>query len=553
MKIAGTIGIEEVRSASAPALPGTGTEESSFAESLKESVTTSSELAAGGKSEVPALQKALSLSQTKTAKQSELPPDVAGTKEKGFQREGQKIVRLLPQPPEDSVSGAGTGPLAFLAKGAGISASDEASLEKEAGQRAASAGSFSLSLDGKEEEPVVSSMPEKAGVTVSASVEGTTQAGRKVQDSRTPTVLAETVGDSKKIVQMPVKDKELKAAGKTSSGKTSEGKAGGDEEDLQGTAVLPAGPHMAAVVPAPQGSVAAMPSPTGERGANDGDSPVSAVTAKGRLQTVELKKPQPQKATESPEPWKGVGDSEEKSPGISQDKGALPESSEPHRIEQPGGRDAFAMHAIERSHTEAMIAPQAIPIAAHGDSSTMPGRTVQPGLQAPAAHGVTAGVPSHLYAPHEPGTVAATPTSLEVGVPGGAHGWMKVRAELAGDGTVHASVTVSSQGGVEVLRRELPSLTNYLHQEQVGVSSVAVHAASSAMSFSDMSNGASQHAGAGGGMTDAQGGGARHENASTLDRGEEAAKRTVSEDDGEAGWLLPTGHAGAGGWLSVRA
>ncbi|WP_433983147.1 hypothetical protein RBB78_16320 [Tunturiibacter empetritectus] len=43
-----------------------------------------------------------------------------------------------------------------------------------------------------------------------------------------------------------------------------------------------------------------------------------------------------------------------------------------------------------------------------------------------------------------PRTLSATPTALEVGIPDGTHGWLKVRAEMADGGVVNASVSAAS-------------------------------------------------------------------------------------------------------------
>ena len=79
-----------------------------------------------------------------------------------------------------------------------------------------------------------------------------------------------------------------------------------------------------------------------------------------------------------------------------------------------------------------------------------------------------------------PRMLAATPTSLEVGIQNGTNGWLKVRAEMADDGVVNASVSSPSPTAIEMLHRELPALTAYLQEEKVAVNTVVVHAASSA-------------------------------------------------------------------------
>jgi hypothetical protein len=74
-----------------------------------------------------------------------------------------------------------------------------------------------------------------------------------------------------------------------------------------------------------------------------------------------------------------------------------------------------------------------------------------------------------------PRTLSASPTALEVGIPDGTHGWLKVRAEIADGGVVNASVSAASPASQEMLHRELPSLTAYLQSEKVAVNTVVVH------------------------------------------------------------------------------
>ncbi|MDW5264320.1 MULTISPECIES: hypothetical protein [Acidobacteriaceae] len=71
-------------------------------------------------------------------------------------------------------------------------------------------------------------------------------------------------------------------------------------------------------------------------------------------------------------------------------------------------------------------------------------------------------------------TLMVTPTSLEVGVSNGTHGWLKIRAEMADGGAINTSLSTASSSGQEMLHRELPSLTAYLHSEHVAVNAVVV-------------------------------------------------------------------------------
>jgi len=149
-------------------------------------------------------------------------------------------------------------------------------------------------------------------------------------------------------------------------------------------------------------------------------------------------------------------------------------------------------------------------------------------------------------------TLAATPTMIEVGIAGGTHGWLKVRAELAGDGAVHASVSSASSSGEEMLRRELPLLTTYLHHERVPVSSLVVHASTNTQDFNGMGGGDSHY------------GEAKHQQQTDREASngqqKSPASSAVSESwargdeiGGMAAWLPSIVHANSGGWFSVRA
>jgi hypothetical protein len=148
--------------------------------------------------------------------------------------------------------------------------------------------------------------------------------------------------------------------------------------------------------------------------------------------------------------------------------------------------------------------------------------------------------------------LAGAPTMLEVGVPAGSHGWLKIRAELAGDGAVHASVSPSSAAGEEMLRRELPSLATYLHQEQVAVSSLVIHASAGTQDSSNMSSGSGESS-----AGRQQQGDAQHERgqreAGSFREWNEGSLADGTEENGIAAWLPQAMYAGSGGWLSVRA
>jgi hypothetical protein len=148
-------------------------------------------------------------------------------------------------------------------------------------------------------------------------------------------------------------------------------------------------------------------------------------------------------------------------------------------------------------------------------------------------------------------TLEATPTTLEVGVSNGTHGWLKIRAEMADGGVVNASLSATTSAGQEMLHRELPSLTAYLQEERIGMGSVVLQTTAAAGSR-DFAGGMENDAGReqmqqrGG-----QEGESRHDASGTTfsDSGEAYVQGGLS---GIAEITTNTVYAG-GSWLSVRA
>ncbi len=142
-------------------------------------------------------------------------------------------------------------------------------------------------------------------------------------------------------------------------------------------------------------------------------------------------------------------------------------------------------------------------------------------------------------------TLEATPTVLEVGIPNGTQGWLKVRAELTG-GSVNASLSAASPAGREMLHRELPALTSYLQQEKVTVNSLVVQAPA-AGSFRGLSGGSG---GFSGGQAQQQG-----QRNSGRDNFASAGGNPLADMNMQPVDELPEAvqYPSAGGWLSIRA
>ena len=151
-------------------------------------------------------------------------------------------------------------------------------------------------------------------------------------------------------------------------------------------------------------------------------------------------------------------------------------------------------------------------------------------------------------------TLTATPTSLEVGVANGSHGWLKIRAEMGDGGVVNASLSTASPSGQETLHRELSSLAAYLQNEHVAVNAVVVQpvvAAADPRGFGGGVNGdgRGQPQQSGG-----QGGDNRQDTANTaMNHAENSVPYNGLSGMGSSEQLPLMSYARGGNWLSVRA
>ena len=144
-------------------------------------------------------------------------------------------------------------------------------------------------------------------------------------------------------------------------------------------------------------------------------------------------------------------------------------------------------------------------------------------------------------------TISATPTSLEVGVRNGSEGWLRIRAEVGGEGEVKASLTAASEGGQVMLARQLPALNAYLHSEQMAVTTTVADRsfAAATSSHGESAQGresgyrADGYSGAGGSGSLSQGGGAQGDS-----RPEQGSAVTSVAGGSESGWTP------AGEWVS---
>jgi hypothetical protein len=228
----------------------------------------------------------------------------------------------------------------------------------------------------------------------------------------------------------------------------------------------------------------------------------------------------------------------------------------------PGGRDGENKpQAVPESGAALLHSMGVVPTAAA--SGSIPGELTATKLPVGDAGAHTSGLPAGSREQDGAGVVgqsmdgaprmlAATPTSLEVGIQNGTQGWLKVRAEMTDGGVVNASVSAASSAGQEMLHRELPALTAYLQQEKVAVNAVTVHVPSAAGTDARSSSGTD---GAGGQTPQRSNEGEQQHQSlrkATLN-GSEETMTYRSLNGVEDGSLPPAAYANGGNWLSVRA
>ena len=151
-----------------------------------------------------------------------------------------------------------------------------------------------------------------------------------------------------------------------------------------------------------------------------------------------------------------------------------------------------------------------------------------------------------------PRMLSSTPTSLEVGIQNGTHGWLKVRAEMTDGGAVNASLSATSSVGQEMLHRELPALTEYLQNEKVAVNAIVVHSTPAAGSDARSSAGTDS---AGEQTPQRNNDGERQDQGLTktiLNGSDERVSYRWHGID-EDGSLPLAAYVNGGSWLSVRA
>jgi hypothetical protein len=153
-----------------------------------------------------------------------------------------------------------------------------------------------------------------------------------------------------------------------------------------------------------------------------------------------------------------------------------------------------------------------------------------------------------------PRTLSATPTALEVGIPDGTHGWLKVRAEMTDGGVVNASVSAASTASQEMLHRELPSLTAYLQSEKVAVNTVVVHPTASAGAGSQGTPSGAESGGSGQTPRQSNEGGQQQGSVKAVAGFAEDGTSYLGLHGVDEDGTLPLATYGSGGsWLSVRA
>jgi len=181
--------------------------------------------------------------------------------------------------------------------------------------------------------------------------------------------------------------------------------------------------------------------------------------------------------------------------------------------------------------------------------SAAPAQTTAQPQTAPLAYDATQLYPtqsldSPLPAPSHT-TLHASPTVLEVGVPDGSHGWLKIRAEIGESGTVQASVSSATHAGHESLHRDLPEMTAFLASEQLPVQVHVVERPQGTVATTTAESDFTQGATTGQGNSDDQ---------RQSPRQQASMSSSPFPDAAETGWATPDyGVPQGGNWVNVVA
>jgi hypothetical protein len=240
-------------------------------------------------------------------------------------------------------------------------------------------------------------------------------------------------------------------------------------------------------------------------------------------------------------------------------KSEVKESKTPLSATKPAAGDnaAAPMAVSGTAHAEFRMAGVETGGVAGGAAHVVVGGSVQATASNPHVATVLAStaMDSGVVVDAEHKTLMATPTSLEIGVANGTHGWLKIRADMTDGGLVNASLSTGTSSGQEMLHRELPSLTAYLQNERVAVNAVVIQP--SMTPGADLRGLQGGMAGDGRGLAQQSGGqggenqrGAADYAPVQIEREEFYSGRNgVGRDE-----LLPLAtRAGGGNWLNVRA
>ncbi|MEO8736324.1 MAG: hypothetical protein ABI380_07260 [Edaphobacter sp.] len=215
-----------------------------------------------------------------------------------------------------------------------------------------------------------------------------------------------------------------------------------------------------------------------------------------------------------------------------------------HATDAVSGAVSGMMPGVAVMHV-AVVAPQTMGVSAHAAA-------IQSGvgMQSGSGSNDAAGPINTTYR-----TLMATPTALEVGVANGTHGWLKIRAEMTEGGAVNASLSTTSSSGQELLHRELPSLTAYLHSERVVVNTVVVQqTAASGSDFRGLTGGMNGDGRGQAQQSGSQGGENRQNTAGSVMNHTERDVPYNGLSGTDGGEPLPrASYVGGGSWLSVRA
>ena len=222
--------------------------------------------------------------------------------------------------------------------------------------------------------------------------------------------------------------------------------------------------------------------------------------------------------------------------------------------------DSSSLEVARRLETAIFVVPQGVSalseymtVSSKGEQSVSPTGWIE--HSAGESRGDLAGNSKTASDAEAFRVLTVTASSLEVEIPNDAQGFLRIRAQLGGSGSITASLVSDNQKLADSLHRELTAISTYLKDEQVGIASISLSSMAAIADLGQSGTGSSgaPSAGAAGRGPDRppqENVANQRKNLRVIELGDDG----VLSESGVGELLLPLSlRRGSGGWLSVLA